>query len=205
VVAGAGELDGLRGDPVLVGDGVALRVADGEGDGVAVGVVEGVVDGVVLGVEEGVGGGVVLGVPVGVADGEGAADEPDGDGLGAGDAVAGRTKATVEAVMTVPAWPLAGGPAAAAGSVADVAPTPPDEHAIAATAPAMMAPRMVRTPRFAPRAAAADRAGSSPLPEPADIRPPYIDHPDIHDEQRLNCYIVCELGSDHDIPATGSS
>lgn len=86
----------------LVGDGLALLLVDGEGDGEAVGVLEGDADGVALGVAEGDGGGVVEGDADGVALGDGAAEEPVGDGLGAGDASAGATKARVEAVIASP-------------------------------------------------------------------------------------------------------
>jgi hypothetical protein len=195
VVAGVGALELLRGRGCFVGAGVALRVADGVGVGVAVGVAEGVGEGVAVGVDEGAGGGVVLGEPVGDADGDGAAVEPDGDGLGAGAAVAGSTRATVEAVIAAPGWALAFTLAVLADTVADAAAAAPDEHAITTAAPAVNAPRTVMTRQFA-RSAVADRAGSPCLPEPADIRPPCLDHPDIQCERELNPYIVREPGKD---------
>jgi hypothetical protein len=184
----------LRGRGCFVGAGVALRVADGVGVGVAVGVAEGVAEGVAVGVDEGAGGGVVLGEPVGEADGEGAAVEPDGEGLGTGDAMAGSTRATVEAVIAAPLWALAFALAVLAGNVADAAAAAPDEDAITTAAPAVKAPRTVMTRQVA-RSAAADRAGSPCLPEPADIRPPCLDYPDIQCERELNLYIVREPGN----------
>lgn len=184
VVAGAGEADVLRGGALrLVGDGLALLLVDGEGDGEAVGVPEGDADGVALGVDEGDGGGVLEGDADGVALGDGVADEPVGDGLGAGDASAGATKARVEAAIAPPGRPDALAPAALADNVAEVATAALEDHAIVATAPAVMAPRTVRMPRLGRRAAAADRRDSPLLPESADIRPPYLDHPDIQPEQ----------------------
>ena len=88
----------------LVGDGVALLVADGLGDGVTlrvgdgVGVGVGEADGlgevVAVAVPEGAGDGSVLGVALGTADGDGvdgdgAVAGADGEILGAGDAPAG--------------------------------------------------------------------------------------------------------------------
>ena len=115
MVAGVGRPEALRGGlACLVGDRVALGVADGVGDGVgdgvAVGVAEGAGDGVALGVAEGTGGGVALGVAVGAADGE---------GLGAGDALAGTMRATVAAVTAGPGCPLAYAPAVLAVKVAE--------------------------------------------------------------------------------------
>jgi hypothetical protein len=103
VMTGEGELVELPdGAGRLVGDGLALGVADGVGDGSVVGVADGVGVGVPVGVADAVGAGVVVGAAVGVADGAGAADESEGEGLGAGVAVAGKMMATVEAVTS---WP----------------------------------------------------------------------------------------------------
>jgi hypothetical protein len=129
----------------LVGDGLAFGVADGVGDGLAVGVAEG--DGEALGVAEGAGAGVV----VGVTDGEGAADEAAGEGLGAGVALACTMRATVVAVTAWPGRTLANALAVVAGKLAELASPAPDEQAIAAAAPAVIAPRTARTVRFAPR------------------------------------------------------
>jgi hypothetical protein len=129
----------------LVGDGLAFGVADGVGDGLAVGVAEG--DGEALGVVEGSG----AGVAVGVADGEAAAEEADGDGLGTGVALACTMSATVVAVTAWPGCTLAYAPAVVAGKLAELANPAPDEQAIAAAAPAVMAPRTARTVRFALR------------------------------------------------------
>lgn len=101
-MTGEGELVELPdGAGCLVGDGLALGVADGVGDGSVVGVADGVGVGVPVGVADAVGDGVVVGAAVGVADGAGTADESDGEGLGAGVAVAGKMTATVVAVT----WP----------------------------------------------------------------------------------------------------
>jgi hypothetical protein len=129
----------------LVGDELAFGVADGVGDGLAVGVAEG--DGEALGVAEGAG----AGVAVGVADGAGAADEAAGEGLGAGDEVACTIRATVVAVTAWPGCTLAYAVGVVADKLAELASPAPDEQAIAAAAPAVMAPRTARTVRLAPR------------------------------------------------------
>jgi hypothetical protein len=130
-----------EGAAFLVGDELAFGVADGVGEGLAVGVAEG--DGEALGVAEGVG----AGVAVGVADGEGAADEE----LGAGDALACTMSATVVAVTAWRGCTLAYARFVVADKLAELANPAPDEQAIAAAAPAVMAPRTARTRRFAPR------------------------------------------------------
>jgi hypothetical protein len=151
VMTGEGELVVLPdGAGCLVGDGLALGVADGVGEGLAVGVADGVGDGVLVGVADGVGDGVLVGVAVGVADDEGVADASDGEGLGVGVAVAGKMTATVEAVTT---WPgtLAKAPAGFADKFAEEATPAPAEHAIAVAAPAVTVPRTVRMPLYALR------------------------------------------------------
>lgn len=181
----------LVGDGVLLGvaDAVADAVGDGVSDGVAVAVA--VAEGVEVGVAVVVPDGVADGVAVAVADGDGSAEETDGDALGAGDALAGAMKATVEAVLIRPGWTLAYAPAAPAGKPTAAAVPATDVHTIAAAAPAAMDPSTVRVLRFAPRAwplsaprrssaasrlsgcaAPSDRAGIASLSAPADIRPP---------------------------------
>jgi hypothetical protein len=107
----AGDRVGLVGDGVAllvadgVGDGVTLRVADGVGDGVAICVADGVGDGVAVGrgtavgVTEGAGDGSALGVVLGLADGDEAVAEADSEGLSSGDALAGLAPAA-PAMMT---------------------------------------------------------------------------------------------------------
>jgi hypothetical protein len=133
--------------PLGFGDGVLLGV----GDGVPLGVGDGVIVGAAVGVDDGVGDGMSVGVAVAEADGEGAAAKVDGKGLGAGDALAGAMTATVEAVTAEVSCTFAYAPAVPAGKVAVVATAALDEPAIAAAAPAVTAPRMVRTVRFALR------------------------------------------------------
>jgi hypothetical protein len=110
VAVGLGRLGRLPGDrlglgregaALLVGDGFgegdALLVGDGFGEGDALLVGDGVVlsvgDGVAVGVSEVVGDGSALGVALGTADGDEAAGEADGEGLGSADALAGRMRA----------------------------------------------------------------------------------------------------------------
>jgi hypothetical protein len=143
---------------------VAVLVADGVGDGVAVGVSDGVGDGEAVDVPEGSGDGSAVGVAVGMADGDGEAAESDGARLGSGDALAGRMKAIVRAVIAGADCTLVAGPAGTAADAADVSIPSPNETAIAAAAPAAMTLRTVRARRFAPR--------SRRLRAPTNIHPP---------------------------------
>jgi hypothetical protein len=140
---GAGA-EGAVGEAEGAGAEVAVGEAEGAGAEVAVGVAEG----------SGAGDGVSVGVAVGAAVGEAAAGEADGDGLETGEAIAGTTSATVEAVMTWPGRMGASALVVLAGKAADDAAHDPaddaiptlDEHAIAAAAPAP-ADRVPRTIR----------------------------------------------------------
>ncbi len=151
---------------VFVGAGLAVLVVVGVGDGVPVAVDDGDGVGVPVGVDDGAGD-VVL---VGVADGDGAADVADGDGLGAGELLAGVIRATVDAVTAAPDCPPARAPP---GPTAATAAAAPHEQATAA----VTAPITVRA-----RTALPERAGRGVLPGATDIRPPWLDYPDIEQE-----------------------
>lgn len=179
--------------PVGAGDGLAVGV--GNGDGVAVDVGEGAGDGEAVGVTEGAGGSEMVGVTEGAGDGEavGVTEGAGGEGL-TGDALAGRTTATVEAVTAGPGWTLAYGPAILAGNApAEAVPAPADQ-AIAATLPAAMAQSRAKALRrigqrwvlpaprcsrgrsrvSAGRAASRGQSGGAGLRAPAGIGPPSL-------------------------------
>ena len=156
-----------------VGDDVAVGVDEGSGDDVAVGVAEGSGEDVAVGVPDGSG----VGVAVGSADGEGAADEADGEGLVAGELSAGRMRATVEAVIAGPGWTPEYAPASLPDKVAEAATPAPDDNAMAAAAPAVMALRTVmaircalRAPRSAPSPSSAGSADRAPAAERGQAR-----------------------------------
>jgi hypothetical protein len=94
--------DGLG---LAVADGVALAVTEGAGLAVAEGVALGLADGVTLAVADGVGDGETVGVADTEGDGVAVAVEPEADGLGADDALAGPTDNAIAAALPAAAAP----------------------------------------------------------------------------------------------------